>query len=206
MPFVNNDFKIIPRLQSKKILMTTVDQSPVYQETEKLAFFLQHQEQRILCIDGDLGNGVTSNPDLDQVLQDKGAIPKAIKKMHRLAVLGGKANYSLAQTPDWFKLQFISDLQVYEEHYDRMIVAISSQNFQLQNIWLNWADKTFLFFQSENLFLEKTASFLSQYPDKIFGLIGTDKNPHKTQLAWMRLKKIVPSTPDLILDIKKIAL
>ena len=153
MPFIDNNFKIISPLEAKRILITTADQSPIYQETEKLAKFLQNQDQRILCIDGDLGNGVTENPYLDQVLQDKGAIPKAIKKIRHLAILGGKSNLSLAQKPLWFQQQFLSDLQVYEEHYNRMIVAIGSQYTQLQNLWLNWADKTFLFFQNENIFL-----------------------------------------------------
>lgn len=206
MPFIDNNFKIISPLEAKRILITTADQSPIYQETEKLAKFLQNQDQRILCIDGDLGNGVTENPYLDQVLQDKGAIPKAIKKIRHLAILGGKSNLSLAQKPLWFQQQFLSDLQVYEEHYNRMIVAIGSQYTQLQNLWLNWADKTFLFFQNENIFLEKTVEFLINHPNCVYGLIGINTNPHETRLAWMRIKKIVPETPDLILDIKKIAL
>ena len=206
MPFIDNDFKITTPIQAKKILMTAADQSPIYQETEKLAHFFKNQEQRILCVDGDLGNGNTPNPYLNKILQDRGAIAKAIKKIHHLAVLGGKADLSLAEQPNWFQQQFLSDLQLYAQNYDRIIVAIGSQNTQLQNLWLSWADKTFLFFQNENLYLEKTADFLSQHAKKIGGLIGVNPNTHETRLAWMRLKKIVPETPDLVLDIKKIAL
>ncbi len=206
MPFIDNNFKITAPIQSKRILMTTADQSPIYQETEKLARFLQHQEQRILCVDGDLGNGVAENPYLNQVLQDKGAITKAIKKIKQLSILGGKSELSLAQQPQWFQQQLLSDLQFYEENFSRIIVAIGSQNIQLQKLWLSWADKTFLFFQNENIFLEKTAEFISKYKEKINGLIGVDSNPHETRLAWMRLKKIIPETPDLIVDITKIAL
>ena len=206
MPFIDNNFKITNSIQAKRILMTTADQSPIYQETEKLARFLQNQEQRILCVDGDLGNGIAENPNLTQVLQDKGAIPKAIKKIRHLSILGGKAEQSLAQTPNYFQQQFLSDLQIYEEHFHRIIVAIGSQNTDLQNLWLSWVDKTFLFFQNENIFLEKTAEFLIQHPKQVYGLIGISPNPHESRLAWMRLKQIVPQTPDLILDITKIAL
>ena len=189
MPFIDNNFKITNPIQSKKILMTTADQSPIYQETEKLAKFLKNQEQRILCVDGDLGNGIAPNPYLNKILQDKGAIAKAIKKIHHLAVLGGKSELSLAGQPDWFQKQFLSDLQLYAENYDRIMVAIGSQNIQLQNQWLSWVDKTFLFFQNENLYLEKTAEFLFSHPNQVFGLIGVSQNLHETRLAWMRLKK-----------------
>ena len=103
-------------------------------------------------------------------------------------------------------MQFFSDLQIYEEHFDRVIIAISSQNFHLQQLWLDWTDRTFLFFKNDNLSLEKTVNFLINHAHRVHGLIGTDKNPHETRLAWMRIKKIVPDAPDLILDIKKIAL
>ena len=206
MPFIDNNFKITTPIQAKKILMTAADDSPVYKAAENLARFLQNQNQNILLIDGDLGNGTNENPNLTQVLRDKGAIPKAIRKVQSLAVLGGKADYSLAQTSACFQSQFLSDLQLYEEHFNRTITAIGPQNVQLQNLWLEWADKTILFFKNNNIFLEKTAEFLSTHKNQISGLIGVDSNSHETRLAWMRLKKIVPETPDLILDIKKIAL
>ena len=206
MPFIDNDFKISPSIQAKRILITTADESPVYRRTENLAQFLQSQNQRILLIDGDLGNGSVENPNLTNVLHDKAAIPKAIKKINQLSVLSGKADCSLAQNPDSFKMQFFSDLQIYEEHFDRVIIAISSQNFHLQQLWLDWTDKTFLFFQNNNLCVEKTVNFLINHAHQVHGLIGTDENPHETRLAWMRIKKIVPDAPNLILDIKKIAL
>lgn len=206
MPFIDNNFKISTPIQAKRILMTAADDSPVYKAAENLARFLQHQNQNILLIDGDLGNGANENPNLSQVLRDKGAITKAIRKIQNVAVLGGKSDYSLAQTSPCFQLQFLSDLQLYEEHFNRTITAIGPQNVQLQNLWLEWADKTILFFKNNNIFLEKTAEFLSLYKNKISGLIGIDTNLHETRLAWMRIKEIVPETPDLILDIKKIAL
>ena len=206
MPFIDNNFKITNAIRAKKILITTADYSPIYQETEKLARFLQGQNERILCIDGDLGNGIKENPNLSQVLRDKGAISKAVKTIHRLSVLGGKADVSFVQRPYWFWVQFLSDLQLYEEHYDRMIVALGYKYVELQDLWLKWADRTFLFFRNDNLKLEKTAEFLSTHKNQIYGLIGANPNRHETRLAWMRLKKIEPTTPDLILDITKIAL
>ena len=206
MPFIDNNFKITAPIQAKRILMTTADESPIYQEMESLAHFLKNQEQHILCVDGDLGNGLKENDALNKVLQDKGAIPKAVQKTHHLAVLGGKSNQTLAQSSDSFKMQFLADLQLYEEQFDHVIVAIGSHNTQLQELWLKWTNTTFLFFKNENLSLERTANFLTKYSHKINGLIGISKNLHETRLAWMRLRKIIPETPDLILDIKKIAL
>lgn len=206
MPFIDNDFKITPQIQAKRILITTADEAPVYKATEALAHFLQQQNQHTLLIDGDLGNGSIDNPALTQVLTDKGAMPKAIKKIDNLSILSGKADRTLAQNPDSFKMQFFSDLQIYEEHFERIIIAISSQNAHLQKLWLDWTDKTFLFFKNDNLSLEKTVDFLINHAQQIHGLVGTDEDPHETRLAWMRIKKIVPDAPDLILDIKKIAL
>ena len=206
MPFIDNNFKITTPIRAKRTLITTADEAPVYRTTESLAQFLQSQNQRILLIDGDLGNGSADNPELTKVLHDKAAIPKAVKHINQMAVLSGKADCSLAQNPESFKMQFFSDLQIYEEHFDRVIIAISSQNFHLQQLWLDWTDRTFLFFKNDNLSLEKTVNFLINHAHQVHGLIGTDKNPHETRLAWMRIKKIVPDAPDLILDIKKIAL
>ena len=36
MPFIDNNFKITNAIRAKKILITTADYSPIYQETEKL--------------------------------------------------------------------------------------------------------------------------------------------------------------------------
>ena len=206
MPFIDNDFKITTSIQVRRILMTTADDSLVYKAAENLAYFLQNQGQSILLVDGDLGNGPNENKPLTKVLDDKAAIAKDVKKMRHLAILGGKSEISLAQNSDVFKKQFLSDLQLYEENYDRTITAIESKNIDLQNLWLTWADKTFLFFQNESLSMEKTAEFLSTHPNQICGLIGTNPNPHETRLAWMRLKEVIPDTPELVLDIKKIAL
>ncbi len=206
MPFIDNDFKITPPIRSKRILLTTADEAPIYKATESLAIFLQSHQQRTLLIDGDLGNGTVENPELSQILHDKGGLPKAIKRINHLSILSGKADTSLAQNSESFKMQFFSDLQIYEELFDRVIIAISSQNIHLQQLWLDWTDKTFLYFKNDNLSLEKTVNFLTNHTHQIHGLIGTDKNHHETRLAWMRLKKIVPDAPDLILDLKKIAL
>lgn len=206
MPFIDNDFKITPLIQTKRILLTTADEAPVYKATENLAKFLQSQQQRTLLIDGDLGNGTADNPELSQVLHDNAALPKAVKHINQLSVLSGKADTSLAQNSQSFKMQFFSDLQIYEELFDRVIIAISSQNTHLQQLWLDWTDKTFLYFKNDNLSMEKTVNFLINHTHQIHGLIGSDKNPHETRLAWIRLKQIVPDAPDLILDIQKIAL
>ena len=206
MPFINNSPQT-ENLSFKNILYLSVDHSDIHSQTVEIAKNYLTQNLNPLWIDGNLGfsdNDKIYTP-LDKMLNDKAAISKAIRKINHLSILSGKATHPLVTLPLNFQQQFISDLSLLSGNFDKMFVSLSSSDTQLQELWLSWADKTYLFFKTENLFLEKTAQFLSDYVSQIDALISLNPNPHTSRLAWLRLKKMIPDLPELILDITKAA-
>ena len=66
-------------------------------------------------------------------------------------------------------------------------------------------ENIYLLFNTKNLFLNRTASWLKENENRAKGLIGIGKNDQEILLAYQRLKEILEDVPELVLDIKKIA-
>ena len=206
MPFINIPLQNTNTLY-KNILFMSVDGSDTWSSAFSLCQYIKNQNHLPLLVDGNIGVSLKEKIDLhlDKVLMDKAALSKAIHYIKQIPILSGKAIHPLSVKPKSFQQQFISDLIILSGNFDKTIVSLSSENISLQELWLSWAEKKFLFFQTSNLFLEKTAQFLFDYPNQIDGLISVDNNPHLSRLAWLRLKKMFPDLPELISDIKQTA-
>lgn len=204
MPFINAPLQNTNAFY-KNVLFLSVDGGDTWTSALSLCQFIKSQKLLPLLVDGDLGVSLKEKIDLhlDKVLMDKAALSKAIHYTKQIPVLSGRATHPLSTKPKSFQRQFLSDLIILSGNFDKTIVSLSLENTNLQELWLSWAEKKFLFFQTNNLFLEKTAQFLLDYPNQIDGLISLNNNPHLSRLAWLRLKKITPDLPELISDIKQ---
>ncbi len=204
MPFTTTSTTHI-KDSDKNFLFLSVDGANILPMSFSVCQFLKENGYTTLLIDGNLGVSTQDeiDTDLDKVLSDKAAISKAIHTTKGVSYLSGKASHPFATKSKNYQNQFLADLNTLSGNFDKIFAALSSESSNLQELWLSWAEKKYLFFQTENLFLEKTAEFLHNYPNQIDGLISLNKNPHLSRLAWIRLKKIIPDLPELIIDIKQ---
>lgn len=205
MPFIQSFSQKTKAIKS--ILFLSVDKQKIHAKTAEFARSQLQNLGNILWIDANLGGSEYDKMyiPLDKVLHDKGALPKAIRHSKQLSILSGRSSKPLSLCSEIQQKQFLLDLTTLSENYTQIIVSAETIQPNLQNLWLDWAQKKFLLFSCENLALEKTADFLKENAHKIDGLICLDSNENKAYLTWVRLQKIIPNIPKLILDITKTA-
>ena len=166
-------------------------------------------ENSILWIDGNLGErlpvGFPENPDLEKVILGKLPLTYGIQKYKNISILTGNTKRFLAELPETNQYQFLQDLRSIYPYFRKIIIAVDGKNPTLQKKWMKEVESAYLLFNCKNLFLGRTAAWLSENKHLVKGLIGIGKNDQEVLLAYQRLKEVLGEIPELILDIKKIA-
>lgn len=209
MPFIDPAFLLNDEIPLSRLLITSADDSDVIKTSFELAKVFSKTENPILWVDGNLGERLPThfplNPDLEKVISGQLPLTYAIKKHENIFILTGKAEHFLAELPETKQYQFLQDLKNIYPHFQKVIITVDGKNPTLQKKWMKEVESAYLLFNCKNLFAGRTATWLETNKNLVKGLIGIGKNDQEVLLTYLRLKEILGSIPELILDIKKIA-
>ena len=209
MPFIDPNFLFHESQPVQRLLITCADDSDVIKTSFELAKVFQKNGEKILWVDGNLGEHLpasfSDNINLEKVILGQLPLTQAIQQIENISVLTGISKHFLAEVSERQQFQFLQDLRDIYPNFDKIILAVDGKNPTLQKKWMDEAERIYLLFNTKNLFLGRTSAWLQENQKKAVGLIGIGKNDQEVLLAYMRLKEIVSEVPELILDIKKIA-